>query len=85
MTQETDEQTTAPDNQQKYRRLKILPGVPKYGDARSLANVTFEDVTGDHEFKETTSDTHKVRVKRREKNGRESFDVILYERITSKA
>lgn len=84
MTQETDEQT-APDNQQKYQRLKILPGVQKYSDARALANVTFEDVTGDHDFKETTSETHKVRVKCREKNGRESFDVILYGRITSKS
>lgn len=84
MTQETDERR-APDNQQKYQRLKILPGVQKYSDARPLANVTFEDVTGDHDFKETTSETHKVRVKRREKNGRESFDVILYGRITSKS
>lgn len=85
MTQQTaDEQTTTP-NQQRYVRFQSEK-YDSYVVARMEAQAMFRLLTNEAFAPEhdLTTESHKVRIKRRVRNGRESFDVICYESIEHK-
>jgi hypothetical protein len=85
MTQVTDEQIQpAETNKQRYIRFSSETYFD-YKIAREEAEHIFRRLTNLVPLLEgMTSETHKVRVKRRVKNGKESFDVISYESIDHK-
>ena len=80
MTQVTDEQPIS-ENQQKYRRVSSQT-FGSYDEAKMVAQQTFRLFVNEA-FAPTdlTTEEIKIRVKRRTKNNKESFDVISYERI----
>lgn len=82
MTQQTADEQTTNLNDQKYTRIQS-ERYDSYAVARMAAQAMFRLLTNEAFAPESdlTTETHKIRVKRRVKNGKESFDVISYERI----
>lgn len=73
MTQETAEQK----QKQKYFRVDGPIRFDSYEEARREAVRLFEESTRQKAGTELTTPTHKVRVKRRVRNGREHFEVVM--------
>lgn len=76
MTQDTAE----PKNVQNFEKFESTR-FPSYGQAQAFAALKFDELTGEKRDRDFSGPSHRVRIRKRLSQGKESFDVVSYRRI----